>query len=42
MGNAFADALKIGKNNKLWGEIIRPFLSFSFPEKHRQNGDFLL
>lgn len=26
MGNAFADALKNWKNNKLWGEIIRPFL----------------
>ncbi len=25
MGNAFADALKNWKNNKLWGEIIRPF-----------------
>ena len=42
MGNAFADALKIGKNNKLWGEIIRPFFIAFLSRKASPKRRFLL
>ena len=43
MGNAFADALKkLEKITSYGAKLFALFLYLSFPEKHRQNGDFLL
>ena len=42
MGNAFADALKNWKNNKLWGEIIRPFYIFPFPKSIAKTAIFAI